>query len=101
MAVETALKFLERIEREETLRTQLYISKPKDIYELRDFARGKGFVSSVNDLAIAITEYREQFAVGTIQPLKDYLDGYRVLPEEAGVAEDDEIEEDVEATEED
>ena len=93
MAVETALKFLERVEREETLRTQLYISKPKDIYELRDFARGKGFVSSANDLAIAITEYQEQFAVGTVQPLKDYLKGYKVLPEEAGVVEEDVVEE--------
>ena len=81
MAVETALKFLERVEREETLRTQLYVSKPEDIYKLREFARGKGFLMSANDLAIAISEYQEKFVMGSVQPLKDYLKGYKVLPE--------------------
>lgn len=82
MAIETALKFLERVEREETLRTQLYISKPEDIYKLSEFARGKGFVVSADDLAVALDEYQERFAAGTVQPLKEYLEGYKRLPAE-------------------
>ena len=80
MATATALKFLERVEREETLRQQLYISRPPDIYKLTEFARGKGFVVSADDLANALEQYQERFATGTILPLKQYLDGYKRLP---------------------
>lgn len=80
MAVETALKFLERMEREESLRHQLYVSKPEDLQKLTEFARGKGFLVSENDLANALDNYQEKFPTGSIQPLKEYLKDYKRLP---------------------
>ena len=77
MALETALKFLERVEREETLRTQLYVSRPKSLADFVQFAQGKGFVTTADDMKQALQSYQEQFATGTVEPLKAYLD----LPE--------------------
>jgi predicted ribosomally synthesized peptide with nif11-like leader len=79
MAVETALKFLERMEREESLRHQLYISNPEDMNKLVEFARGKGFIVSANDMAVALDNYQEKFPTGSVQPLKDYFKGYKRL----------------------
>ena len=81
MALETALKFLERIEREESLRTQLYITRPDDLQTLTEFARGKGFLVSSDELADAIEGYQERFATGSITPLKEYLEDYKRLPQ--------------------
>lgn len=81
MALQTALKFLERMEREDTLRQQLYITKPEDIEKLTQFARGKGFVISTNDLADALEQYQEKVPNGSIQPLKAYLKGFKRLPD--------------------
>lgn len=81
MALETALKFLERVEREDTLRTQLYITRPEDLDELTTFAQGKGFIMSKHDLATALGSYQERFATGSIAPLMDYLKGYKRLPQ--------------------
>jgi hypothetical protein len=89
MAVETALKFLERMEREETLRTQLYISKPEDIQKLSEFARGKGFVISPADLAAALNQYQPKFPTGSIEPLKEYLEEYKRLAAGDAQASDD------------
>ena len=80
MAVETALKFLERMEREETLRHQLYISNPDEMDKLLEFARGKGFVLSANDLAVALDQYQEKFPTGSVQPLKQFFKDYKRLP---------------------
>jgi hypothetical protein len=80
MAVETALKFLERMEREESLRHQLYISNPEDMDKLLEFARGKGFIVSVNDMAVALDNYHEKFPTGSVQPLKQYFKDYKRLP---------------------
>jgi predicted ribosomally synthesized peptide with nif11-like leader len=80
MAVETALKFLERMESEESLRHQLYISNPDDLDKLVDFARGKGFIVSANDLALALDSYQEKFPTGSVQPLKQYVKGFKRLP---------------------
>lgn len=80
MAVETALKFLERMEREESLRHQLYISNPEDMDKLVEFARGKGFIVSVNDLAVALDNYQEKFPSGSVQPLKEYFKEFKRLP---------------------
>jgi predicted ribosomally synthesized peptide with nif11-like leader len=80
MAVETALKFLERMEAEESLRHQLYISNPDDLDKLVDFARGKGFIMSANDLAVALDNYQEKFPTGSVQPLKQYVKGFKRLP---------------------
>jgi hypothetical protein len=80
MAVETALKFIERMEREESLRHQLYISNPEDLDKLVDFARGKGFIASANDFAIALDNYQEKFPTGSVQPLKQYFKGFKRLP---------------------
>lgn len=75
MPVETALKFLERLEREESLRGQLYISRPNDLEKLVQFAQGKGFVVSKEDMKVAISQYQEQFPSGTVEPLKQLLSG--------------------------
>lgn len=75
MAVETALKFLERLEREESLRGQLYISRPNDLEKLVQFAHGKGFVVSDADMKVALNQYQEQFPTGNIQPLKQLVSG--------------------------
>lgn len=83
MAVETALKFLERMEREETLRTQLYISKPENLLKLTEFARGKGFIISLDDLEQALEHYQEKYPTGTIAPLKRYVDDWKALPDYA------------------
>ncbi|MDQ7024681.1 MAG: Nif11 family protein [Anaerolineae bacterium] len=89
MALETALKFLERIERETTLRQQLYISKPPNIQKLTEFARGKGFVVTADDIADALDQYQEKFITGSVEPLKLYLKGFKRLPsgEETSLAE--------------
>ncbi len=81
MALETALQFVERMEREDSLRTQLYITRPEDLSELTTFAQGKGFIMSQHDLALAIETYQERFPTGTIAPLRDYLKDYKRLPE--------------------
>lgn len=81
MAIETAIKFLERMEREESLRIQLYVSRPEDIEKLSVFARGKGFLISKDDLALALDSYQERFTTGSITPLRDYLKDYKRLPE--------------------
>lgn len=83
MALKTAHKFLERMEREDSLRTQLYITRPEDIEELTTFAQGKGFVMSVDDMATGLETYQERFATGSIAPLKDYLKDYKRLPQPA------------------
>ncbi|MGB1285875.1 MAG: Nif11-like leader peptide family natural product precursor [Aggregatilineales bacterium] len=75
MALETALKFLERLEKEETLRTQLYISNPKTMDKLVEFVRGKGFVIRKEDLEIALGQYQEKFDTGSVKPLKQLLSG--------------------------
>ena len=68
------------MEKEATLQQQLYISKPENMQRLSEFARGKGFVVSPDDLATALEQYQEKFATGSIQPLKAYLNGYKRLP---------------------
>lgn len=80
MAVATAIKFLERMEREESLRQQLYVSKPEDLQKLIEFARGKGFIISENDLAIALDNYQQKYPMGSVEPLKAYFKGYKRLP---------------------
>ncbi|QPC82856.1 hypothetical protein G4Y79_00330 [Phototrophicus methaneseepsis] len=75
MALETALKFLQRLEKENTLRTQLYISKADTLEKLVQFAHGKGFVVSQDDMKIALNEYQEQFPQGTIEPLRQLPSG--------------------------
>ena len=75
MALETALKFLQRLEKENTLRTQLYISKADSLEKLVQFAHGKGFVVSEQDMKIALDEYQEQFPQGTIEPLRQLPSG--------------------------
>jgi hypothetical protein len=86
MAIETALKFLERFEREDALRTQLYVSKPDSLEELTHFARGKGFVISEADLAQALEQYQERFPTGSVEPLKKYVAQARRL--NRGVSDD-------------
>lgn len=80
MALDTALRFLERVEREDSLRTQLYITRPEDLETLKQFAWGKGFIISADDLAEALEGYQEKFTTGSIAPLREYLKDYKRLP---------------------
>ncbi len=80
MAVETALKFLERLEREDSLRTQLYVSQPEDLKKMTEFARGKGFIFSEPEFVEAFHQYEERYPTGTIAPLKAFIDEYKMLP---------------------
>jgi predicted ribosomally synthesized peptide with nif11-like leader len=73
MSVDAALKFLERVEREESLRTQLYISNPIELDALAQFAHGKGFVLSSDDLKEALVVYKPQFKSGSIEPLRQLV----------------------------
>ena len=75
MALETAVKFLERLEREETLRTQMYISNPDDLDKLVQFAHGKGFVVRREDMATAIAQFKPRLKSGNLEPLKQLLSG--------------------------
>ena len=73
MALETAVKFLERLEREETLRTQLYISGADDLDKLVQFAHGKGFVVRREDMSTAIAQFKPRLKTGNLEPLKQLL----------------------------
>lgn len=78
MAVETAMKFLERLEREETLRTQLYISRADNLEMFVQFAHSKGFVVSEEDMRTALREYQPRFKSGSIEPLRQLADQRRL-----------------------
>ena len=73
MALQTAVKFLERLEREETLRTQMYISNPDNLDKLVEFAHGKGFVVRREDLSTAIAQFKPRLKSGNLEPLKQLL----------------------------
>ncbi len=70
MSVIAATKFLERVEREDSLRTQLYISSPKTVHQLLEFAHGKGFVVSQEELQTALDTYKPKLGTGSVEPLK-------------------------------
>jgi predicted ribosomally synthesized peptide with nif11-like leader len=75
MSLEAALKFLERMEKEETLRTQLYMSGVDTLKDLRQFAHGKGFVITLDDLQTALKTYKPKLKSGSIEPLKQLPQG--------------------------
>lgn len=64
MSMEAANKFLQRLEKETTLRGQLYISSPKTFDELLTFAQSKGFVVEADELKTAIDGYKSQLKGG-------------------------------------
>lgn len=73
MSVISATKFLERLEREETLRVQLYIHNVKDMDKLVQFAHGKGFVVSADDMKTALAQFKGSLPKGSIEPLKQLI----------------------------
>lgn len=73
MSLEAAQKFLERVEREESLRTQLYISRPATLEQLLQFAHGKGFVLQAESLKSALNTFKPKLKAGSIEPLKQFL----------------------------
>ncbi|MCU0513633.1 MAG: Nif11-like leader peptide family natural product precursor [Anaerolineae bacterium] len=73
MALETARKFLERLEREETLRQQLYINGINDLEKLLQFAQAKGFVCRAEDLAAALTSFKPSLPTASLEPLKQLV----------------------------
>jgi hypothetical protein len=54
VAIETARKFVERLENEPALRWQLYVANPKGMTKFRQFVQGKGFVVSEEELTVAL-----------------------------------------------
>jgi hypothetical protein len=70
MALITAEKFLERLEREQTLRTQLYVSRPETLEELTQFAHGKGFVCDPAEMKQAVEAWQPKVELGNLEPLK-------------------------------
>ena len=70
MSVVAAHKFLERVEKEETLRGQMYISGVDSVEKLRQFAHGKGFVLTSEELRVALDEYKPKLKTGSVEPLK-------------------------------
>lgn len=64
MSVEAAQKFLARIEKEDSLRTQLYINGVADLEKMRAFAHGKGFILTDEELKVALQSYKPQLASG-------------------------------------
>lgn len=75
MALVTAEKFLERLEGENSLRTQLYISRPQTLAELTQFAHGKGFVVEAEELKQAIDAWKPTLNKGDLDPLKALVSG--------------------------
>ena len=75
MAMETAVKFLERLEREETLRQQLYINGVGDIEKLVQFAHAKGFVVKQADMEAAIAQFKPKLPTANLTPLKQLVSG--------------------------
>lgn len=70
MALVTAEKFLERLEREESLRTQLYVSRPENLAELTRFAQGKGFVVAEDELKQALDAWQPKLNKANLEPVK-------------------------------
>lgn len=70
MSLITAQKFLERLEREETLRTQLYVSGVKTLTDLTQFAHGKGFVTTQTDLKQALDGFKPKLKTANLDALK-------------------------------
>lgn len=75
MALETAVKFLERLEREETLRQQLYVSNIKNLDKLVQFAQGKGFVCKKEDMEVALKQFKPKLPTANLEPLKLLVTG--------------------------
>ncbi|GAB1422485.1 hypothetical protein MASR2M15_27190 [Anaerolineales bacterium] len=69
MAVETAQMFLKRLDHEQTLRTQLYISNPKGMDQFLQFAHGKGFIFEKEDLNLALNQNHSEKLIGLKQQL--------------------------------
>jgi hypothetical protein len=75
MSLITAQKFLDRLEREETLRTQLYISSVKNLEQLTQFAHGKGFVTTTTDLKQALDSFKPKLKTADLSTLKQLAAG--------------------------
>jgi predicted ribosomally synthesized peptide with nif11-like leader len=61
MAVQTAEKFLERLQEESSLKSQLYVTRPRNTDQLLQFAQGKGFIFSAEDLQAALKKHPVSF----------------------------------------
>ncbi|MBI5670972.1 MAG: Nif11-like leader peptide family natural product precursor [Chloroflexi bacterium] len=59
MAVETARKFIEDLDRNSALSTQFTIAAPDSLDSVVDFASGKGYVFTKDDLQAALKHYPE------------------------------------------
>jgi hypothetical protein len=59
MTVETARKFIEDLERNSTLSTQFTIASPDSLDTVIDFASGRGYVFTKDELMAALKRYPE------------------------------------------
>jgi predicted ribosomally synthesized peptide with nif11-like leader len=70
MAVETARTFIEDLERNSSLSAQFTIASPDTLDSVIDFASGKGYVFTKDELQAALKQYPDS-AVG--QQLRKYV----------------------------
>lgn len=73
MSVITAQKFLERVEREETLRAQMYVSGVNSLELLVQFAHGKGFVLTTDEMRQALENFKPKLKTANLEPLKQLV----------------------------
>ncbi|MCS6835967.1 MAG: Nif11-like leader peptide family natural product precursor [Anaerolineae bacterium] len=75
MSLTTAQRFLQRLEREETLRQQLYISGINSLDKLVQFAHGKGFIVSQEEMKVALETFKPSLKTANLEPIKQLAAG--------------------------
>jgi predicted ribosomally synthesized peptide with nif11-like leader len=67
MSVQTAQKFLEMLNSNRGLQTQLVVADPRNLEKLLTFAQGKGFVFSADDLDAALNDAPSTAVINSIR----------------------------------
>jgi predicted ribosomally synthesized peptide with nif11-like leader len=75
MSLITAQRFLQRLEREETLRQQLYISGINSLDKLVQFAHGKGFIVSQEEMKAALAAFKPSLKTANLAPIQQLAAG--------------------------
>jgi len=75
MSLMTAQRFLQRLEREETLRQQLYISGINSLEKLVQFAHAKGFMVDEEELKAALATFKPSLKTANLAPIQQLAAG--------------------------
>lgn len=75
MSLITAQRFLQRLEREETLRQQLYISGINSLDKLVQFAHGKGFIVNEEEMKAALMAFKPSLKTANLAPIQQLAAG--------------------------